>query len=336
MDNKELYSRVKGALIGIAYGDAMGMPAEMWTMDKIREKLGHVEDLRPGHPENVISAGFRRGDVTDDTINSILIVEMLCETGGKVDPMLFIQKLEQWMRTSDKSSAVVGPSTARAIEQLRAGVPMNKTGTRGNTNGGAMKILPVGLVHGMKKELNDEQLVADVTLMCMPTHYTCEAISAACAIAAGGASAVHGEREIAGIFEYMRKLADLGQKEGMQWGAPSVSARMEMGRYFADHYPEDECLQMIYRYVGTGLPSAESIPAAASLFYLAKGDPLKCAEYTANIGGDTDTMGAMACGICGAYSGAGAFPEEKVKLLETVNEISFDALAESLLKHCAQ
>ena len=334
LEYNELYNKIKGALIGIAWGDAMGMPGEMWTMSDIREKLGHVTDFCSGHPDNFISAKLRRGEVTDDTINSILIVEMLCETGGKVDPMVFIEKLEKWISTSEKSSAVVGPSTARAIEQLKAGVPMNKTGTRGNTNGGAMKILPVGLVNGTRGELNDAKLVADVTLMCMPTHYTSEAISAACAIAAGGAAAVHGEKDVCAIFEYMRKIADLGEKEGQQWGAPSISARMEMGRYFADHLPEEECLQNIYRYVGTGLPSAESIPAAAALFYLAKGDPIKCAEYTANIGGDTDTMGAMACGICGAYSGAQVFPEEKVTLLETVNQISFDSLTKALLDSC--
>ncbi len=336
MENKALYSRIKGALIGVAYGDAMGMPGEAWTMSDIKEKLGHVTDFRPGHPDNFISARLQRGEVTDDTINSMLIVEMLCETGGKVDPGLFMEKLERWIQTSEKSSSVVGPSTARAIEQLKAGVPMNKTGTRGNTNGGAMKILPVGLVNGMKQELDDEQLVADVTLMCMPTHYTSEAISAACAIAAGGAAAVHGETDVAAIFEYMRKIADMGEKEGTQWGAPSVSARMEMGRYFADHFPEEECLQKIYRYVGTGLPSAESIPAASSLFYLAKGDPVKCAEYCANIGGDTDTMGAMACGICGAYSGAEAFPQESVHLLETVNQLSFDTLTGAILAGCSR
>lgn len=331
MENKELYDRIKGALIGVAWGDAMGMPGEMWTMSDIQDKLGHVTDFRCGHPDNIISSGFQEGEVTDDTINSILIVEMLCERGGKVDPLLFMDKLDRWIQTSKKSFAVVGPSTARAIEQLKAGVPMHKTGTRGNTNGGAMKILPIGLVNGMKEELSDGQLVADVTLMCMPTHYTCEAISAACAIAAGGAAAVRGEKDITAIFEYMRRIADVGEREGQQWGAPSVSARMEMGRYFADHYPKEEALQKIYHYVGTGLPSAESVPAAAALFYLSKGDPILCAEYTANIGGDTDTMGAMACGICGAYSGAEVFPQEKVKLLETVNQISFDALAKAVI-----
>ncbi|MFR7718527.1 MAG: ADP-ribosylglycohydrolase family protein [Lachnospiraceae bacterium] len=75
----------------------------------------------------------------------------------------------------------------------------------------------------------------------------------------------------------------------------------------------EEAQQMIYQYTGTGLQSTESIPAAAALFCSQRGSR-RCAEFTANIGGDTDTMGAMACGICGALTGADVFPEEAQQL----------------------
>ena len=102
LENKEYYRRIKGALIGIAYGDAFGMPGEMWTQEEIRKELGYVTDFRQGHPKNFISAKLQRGEVTDDTINSLMVAEMLCESGGKVDPMLFIKKLETWIRTAEK------------------------------------------------------------------------------------------------------------------------------------------------------------------------------------------------------------------------------------------
>lgn len=325
-------NRIQGALTGIAYGDAFGMPTEMWTPEMIREKTGKIDQLRCGHPDNPISAKLVRGEVTDDTINSLLVLDMLCGNGGKVDAGLFIDRLTEWIATADKSSTVVGPSTAKAIELIRNGVPMEQTGKGGTTNGGAMKILPVGLVAGMQEKWDLQTLVEQVVELCRPTHYTTLAISAASAIAAGGAAAVHGERDIRHIFEIMQEAADLGSRYGHVWGGPSVAKRMEMGKYFADHDSEEEALQNIYDYVGTGLPSTESIPAAAVLFYMAKGDPLLCAQYAANIGGDTDTVGAMGCGICGAYSGAGAFPAEDVALLEKVNEISFSELAKRMMK----
>lgn len=324
----KLKNRIKGALIGIAYGDAFGMPSEMWTPEMIKERFGKIEDFLSGHPENQISAKLVRGEVTDDTINSLLVLDMLCENQGKVNAHLFIDKLTEWIASANKSSTVVGPSTAKAIELIKSGVPMEQTGKGGTTNGGAMKILPIGLIAGMKEELNLQELVDEVVEMCKPTHYTNLAISAACAIAAGGAAAVHGETDVEKIFSYMKEAADLGSKYGFVWGGPSVSKRMDMGRYFVDHNTEEEALQNLYDYLGTGLPSTESIPAAAVLVYMANGDPLKCARYAANVGGDTDTMGAMACGICGAIMGADVFPAEEVALLERVNDINFEELAE--------
>lgn len=328
---EELRNRIKGAFIGIAYGDAFGMPGEMWTPEMIREKLGTVNEFRCGHPDNHISAKLKRGEVTDDTVNSLLVLEMLCANQGKVNAAIFIEKLDRWIRTSDKSAAVVGPSTAKAMELIRSGVPMEETGKNGTTNGGAMKILPVGLAGGMREKPEVKAIVEETAKMCMPTHYTSCAVSAASAIAAGGALAVHGEKNIDSIFTFMQEAAVYGEKYGFAWGGPSVAGRMEMGKYFADHYPEEDALRAVYTYVGTGISSAESIPAAAALFYLAKGNPELCARYAANIGGDTDTIGAMACGICGAYSGAGAFDPEEVMLLERVNGISFDELADKMI-----
>ena len=70
---QELKRKVKGALLGIAYGDSFGMPTEMWTPEQIRERVGRITDFQKGHPENPISAKLKAGEVTDDTINSVLV-----------------------------------------------------------------------------------------------------------------------------------------------------------------------------------------------------------------------------------------------------------------------
>lgn len=326
--------KVKGALIGIAYGDAFGMATEMWTPGQIRERVGTVDAFREGHPENPISANLKKGEVTDDTINSILVIQMLAENHGKTDPILFLNKLKRWMQGSEKSSTVVGPSTRRAMELLEKGVPIQETGKTGTTNGGAMKILPVGLLSGIRacgREPDEEELLLETANLCMPTHNTSCAISGAAAIAAGGAAAVCGWEKPERIFAYMIHIAEKAQRLGTPVCGPLVSERMRMNQYFVENDTEQEALYRIYSCTGTGLPSAESVPAAAALFLLAKGNPEKCARYAANIGGDTDTIGAMACGICGAFSGAGCFSQEEVELLEQVNQISFDALTELLL-----
>lgn len=329
---KEIRERIKGGLVGIAYGDAFGMPSEMWTPDKVKKEFGRINTFLPGHPDNFISSKLIKGEVTDDTINSVLVIEMLYENAGKVDPYLFIEKLKKWMDTSEKSTSVVGPSTAKAISLIEKGVSIQETGKTGTTNGGAMKILPVGFKEASREwERDDDRLLREVTKLCLPTHNTSCAISGAAGIAAGGAAAVRGMDSVGEIYEYMQSMAEKGSSHGYQAAGPSVKKRMELGRYFADNFPEEQALEMIYDYIGTGLSTAESVPAACALFYMAKGNPVACAKYAANIGGDTDTIGAMACGICGAYAGIGAFRKEDIQMLESVNGICFDRLTDMLL-----
>ena len=51
---QELKRKVKGALLGIAYGDSFGMPTEMWTPEQIRERVGRITDFQKGF----LSFGF--------------------------------------------------------------------------------------------------------------------------------------------------------------------------------------------------------------------------------------------------------------------------------------
>ena len=52
----------------------------------------------------------------------------------------------------------------------------------------------------------------------------------------------------------------------------------------------------------------------------------------ANMGGDTDTIGAMACAICGAFEGFDAGPESRTALLETTNALDFRAMAAEIAR----
>ncbi|WP_165444107.1 ADP-ribosylglycohydrolase family protein [Lachnoclostridium sp. Marseille-P6806] len=332
MKDEDRRVRVRNALIGIAYGDSFGMPVEMWDTVTIRSKVGKVEGLQSGCPDNPISSKLKRGMVTDDTMNSLIVTDVLAKNHGTVDAKLFIEELRRWIATSENSASIVGPSTRRAMELIDQGVPMEESGARGTTNGGAMKILPVGLVNGLNGAINPDKLIHDVVELCRPTHYTSGAISAACAIAGGGALAITGIDDVNRIFDYMKEMADRGARCGMQWGGPSVSARMELGRYFANHFQRTEALDLLYRIIGTSVVSEQSIPAAVVIFYMSKGDPYECARMCANIGGDTDTMAAMACGICGAMSDDPVlFGDEDVSLLEQVNDIDFEAWTDKIL-----
>ncbi|WMJ89927.1 ADP-ribosylglycohydrolase family protein [Anaerocolumna sp. MB42-C2] len=327
-----IYDRILGGMIGIALGDAFGMPSEMWSRKRIKDYFGEIHSFKPGPDENAISKGLKAGEVTDDTMNTIFVTEMLYENRGKADPYLYIKKLKHWSKTSDKSIAVIGPSTSKAIKLLEEGTPIEETGKTGITNGAAMKILPIGFVYSVK---NMEEMVKEVYKLCLPTHNTSAAISGASAIAAAGSYMVSGGSSMEKLLETACEAAEIGIKYGYDVASASIRKRILMGKRIVDSMERekqssDKILDEIYDVIGTGLPITESVPAALTLVYLAKGDPIKCARYCANIGGDTDTLGAMGCGICGAGFGGQNFPAELVETLEQTNHINFSMSAEWL------
>lgn len=47
--------KVLGVLYGMAVGDAMGMPPELWSRKRVKAHYGEITDFLDGCPENVIS-----------------------------------------------------------------------------------------------------------------------------------------------------------------------------------------------------------------------------------------------------------------------------------------
>lgn len=325
---ERLYSKILGALVGVATGDAMGMPTEMWTRQSIKDYFGKVEGFLPGPATNVISRGFAAGEVTDDTLVTIMMIEMLMESGGKVDPQSLVQKLNSWAKGDEKSRSVVGPSTKRALQDLAAGASLEETGKTGVTNGAAMRIAPLGIVYDYQDQ---EEFLKAIVLACLPTHNTSIAISGALAIAAAISYGIAGGEDLGELVEVAKNAAELGTGEGNILAGPSVASRIDLGlRLIKESNDEEGALDHLYNVLGTGLAMTESVPAALSLVQLAQGEPLQAALYAANLGGDTDTIGAMACAICGAMRGIEAFPQKLVETVTKVNEIPFSKLARGL------
>ena len=78
--------RARGALYGLAIGDALGMPTQMLSRPQIVARWGTLpagfEPAPPGHP---IAAGLPAGTVTDDTEQAVLLGRLLVRGQGAVD-----------------------------------------------------------------------------------------------------------------------------------------------------------------------------------------------------------------------------------------------------------
>ena len=73
-------NHVLGTLYGMAIGDAMGMPPELWSRKRCLEYYGKITDFLDGCPENIISYQYKAGQFTDDTSQALTILDSLIET----------------------------------------------------------------------------------------------------------------------------------------------------------------------------------------------------------------------------------------------------------------
>jgi len=183
--------RARGALYGLAIGDALGMPAQLLSRDQITERWGPLltgfEPAPPGHP---IAAGMAAGAITDDTEQAVLLARLLLK--GPIEPRGLADALVAWERdmAGRGSLDLLGPSTRRAVEAVLAGVPPEDAGAAGDTNGAAMRVAPVG-VATPPDDL--EALVDEVQRASRVTHNTSLALAGAAAVAAAVSAGIDGE-----------------------------------------------------------------------------------------------------------------------------------------------
>src|SRR5437870_10798311 len=109
--------------------------------------LGPPPDFRQAPAETPIPHGLPAGSVTDDTMQCLLIADLLLSGGGTIDPHSLAEALAAWQREMAERgrSELLGPSTRRALAAVAAGEDPSQTGRTGTTNGAAMRITPVGI-----------------------------------------------------------------------------------------------------------------------------------------------------------------------------------------------
>ncbi len=86
----------------------------------------------------------------------------------------------------------------------------------------------------------------------------------------------------------------------------------------------------VARQLGHGISAVEAVPAAIAAFLGAPDDPRAVVVRAVCMGGDTDTIAAMAGAVAGAHAGASALPEDALARLEGRAELVrlADALAD--------
>jgi ADP-ribosylglycohydrolase len=321
--------RAAGCLAGLALGDAMGMPSELWVPERVKKTFGWLSGFHPAPPGHEIVDGFAAGQVTDDTQQAYMLAATVRDAGGEVRAEDVARELVAWAdRVGASNGNFLGPSSARAIDLLRSGADPRTTGAGGDTNGAAMRIAPIGIV---RRPDDLEALVDAVVEATVMSHNTGVAVSGASMVAGVVSAGIEGA-ELNEAIEVGLRAADLGRHRGQQTVAAAVSARARLAIELAGRATSDEqFLVELYDLVGAWVTTTESVPAALGLVVRTAADPQRATELAANLGGDTDTIGAMAGAMCGALSGIEAVPAALLSTLREVNGIDPLALGIELV-----
>ena len=196
-------------------------------------------------------------------------------------------------------------------------------------DGAAMRVSPLGCVLPAK---DLDAFVDAVALASGPAHKSNVAIAGATVIAWAVSRAIDGASWTS-IRDELPAIARAAQEKRVTTFSASMAARVELAlSVVAQGRGVESTMQQIYDLVGTGTATIESVPAAIAMVELANTDPNRCAILCANLGGDTDTIGAMAVAICGALHGIDGIDSQLKAELDAANALDFTRYSNAFIR----
>lgn len=324
-------NKIAGTLYGMAIGDAMGMPPELWSRKRVKEYFGTITGFLDGPEENDIARNYKKGQFTDDTSQALVILDALIENHFMPDRQKIARHLMEWAEANDAfENNILGPSSKAALMAIKKGQDAEPFTTKAETNGAAMRIAPIGCLFASELKMELADYVYRISRV---THATDVAVSGAAMIAMAVSSAIE-DRDWDTIMQNALDMYEISSAYGADTYSASLAERLKLAIDFAKQYGQDEeaFSQKIYDVIGSGVLTSESVPAALAIAYYAK-KPERCSLLCANLGGDTDTIGAMATAICGAKTGVDGIDQSWIQLIDESNGVNLNSYAEYLYSH---
>lgn len=281
-------------MLGMAVGDALGLPLEGLAPDKVhrllsRNGLGHR--FLPG-----------RGMVSDDTEHLLMTAQALLESRG--DPALFARslarRLKWWLAGLP---AGIGLGTLRALVRLWLGFSPNRSGVFTAGNGPAMRSPIIGALFGDNPQRMEELVLASTTITHTDPKATCGAtVIARCACMAVGLDAGGADRE-AILATVISGLDDPQLTSLLESIPPHLQDGSSVETFARD-------LGIVSRrYRGVSGYMYHTVPVVVYAWLRHLGDFEATLSDVIAAGGDTDTTGGIAGSLAGAVVGETGIPQ---------------------------
>ncbi|MEU0413355.1 ADP-ribosylglycohydrolase family protein [Streptomyces griseorubiginosus] len=288
----ELRERARGALLGLAVGDALGAPAENLKPSQIRDRWGRIEGFVAETPSG-----------TDDTEYTIFSGLLLARHGSALTPAHVEGAWHEWIADRDEGPfRGAGFSERGTLENLRRGLaaPISAQHRHAWSDGLAMRAAPFG-VFAAGRPAEAARLVA----IDGSVSHDGEGIYGGQAVAAGVAAAMAGAPTIAVVASALAVIPD------DSWTARSLRRAVAVA-----HRGEKAVRSAV---VIGGYPWTDLAPEAVALAFgayaVADGDFREAVLTAVNMGRDADTTAAVAGALAGATRGVSAIPAAWAKAI---------------------
>ena len=276
---------IRGALVGLRTGDALGARIEGLEPSVVRHRYGAAGELfrlKPG----------RSGSATDMTL---AVAESLA-----ANPRLDCEDLARRLADGYDAGRVYGRGTADAIERLRSGVPWTDAGHVGAGRGcagnaAAVRSAPIGLAGTADIDWIRWAAEEAAGITHQNTLGTEGAVVFAVAVALAAATRGHTIERRA----YFERLAG-------ETPAREYRARLERGARLAEETPT---VAAVVDTLGNNQTALGSVATAVYCFIADEDDFAAAVCRALSLGGNTTSIAAMTGALSGAHLGIDAIPD---------------------------
>ena len=297
--------RFEGCLLGLALGDAMLAPYEGGWLERLLWRC--IGTTRAGEMR-----------WTDDTQMALDLAQSLVER-GEVDG----EDLAQRFARSYRWSRGYGPAAGRMLRRIARGQPWqqaNRSVYREGSfgNGGAMRAPMIGLFYAVRPQELGKAAAAQAQV----THAHPEGIEGAVLIATATAAALQAAapKAVSAAIDACQLSAPFAERWQIARGW------LAAGR---EATPREVKAQL-----GNGMAAVQSCITAIYLAARWQAAPFAdLRAFLVELGGDADTLGAMAAAIWGARNGVASLPSDGLARLEQREQLL--AVARALHARCA-
>jgi ADP-ribosylglycohydrolase len=284
-----LIDRKRGALFGLAVGDALGAAVEF----EMPGQFAPVTDYRGGGPH-----GLGPGEWTDDTSMALALADSIAETGWDLEDQA--QRYCQWWRQGTYSVTGhcfdIGRTTLAALMRFERIGDARRSGDEDGSasgNGSIMRLAPVPIAFARLFPDRLSDLMEKAAESSIPTHASPQCVSSCMYLTLVLCGLIHG---------LPREEVLAAEWEHSQWLLASYSLHREVeavvqGSYRTRRPPEIR---------GSGYV-VESLEAALWAFHDAA-DFREAVLRAVNLGDDADTTGAVCGQLAGALWGESGIP----------------------------